>query len=84
MEATIMGYIGYRIWGIWGYSYNIPESKLVRGSRNGMEPDLTPTYIESQPNTGSQITRSLWGNSGGIILFRGICSIGTEFEVPKT
>ena len=51
MEATIMGYIGHRIWGIWGSSYNIPESKLVRGSRNGMEPDVTPTYIVQGPKT---------------------------------
>ena len=26
METTIMGYIGYRIWGIWGSYYNIPKA----------------------------------------------------------
>ena len=26
METTIMGYIGYRIWGIWGSYYNISKA----------------------------------------------------------
>ena len=26
METTIMGYIGYRIWGIWGSYYHIPKT----------------------------------------------------------
>ena len=26
METTIMGYIGYRIWGIWGSYYKIPKA----------------------------------------------------------
>ena len=26
MEATIMGSIGYRIWGIWGSYCNIPKA----------------------------------------------------------
>ena len=26
METTIMGYIGYKIWGIWGSSYKMPKA----------------------------------------------------------
>ena len=26
MESTIMGYIRYRIWGIWGSYYHIPKA----------------------------------------------------------
>ena len=26
METTIVGYIGYKIWGIGGSSYNIPKA----------------------------------------------------------
>ena len=26
METTIMGFIGYRIWGIWGSWYNRPKA----------------------------------------------------------
>ena len=26
METTIMGHMGYRIWGIWGSYYNLPRT----------------------------------------------------------
>ena len=26
METTIMGFIGYRIWAIWGPYYNVPKA----------------------------------------------------------
>ena len=36
METTIMGYIGYRIRGIWGSYYNIPEAicYILKGGYN--------------------------------------------------
>ena len=53
METTIMGYIGYRIWGIWGSHHNIPKAifYLLRGGYNmGLLTwgSLVPPYPEIQ------------------------------------
>ena len=34
METSIMGYMGYRIWGVWGSCYNIPRAifYLLKGT----------------------------------------------------
>ena len=39
MEVTILGYIGYRIWGIWGSHYSIPKPILYQ-----LKGDCTLTY----------------------------------------
>ena len=50
MEITIMGYIGYRIWGIWGSHYSIPKLILYQLKR-----DCTPTYPTKPCNPELQI-----------------------------
>ena len=57
METTIMGYLGYRIWGIWGSSKNIPKAifyllkgtiywdYIIRGSRGGSQEYITELSV---------------------------------------
>ena len=45
MEAIVTGYIGYRIWGIWGSYYNVSKAWLNLGISRHRRPQCRPQIV---------------------------------------
>ena len=46
METTIMGYLGYRIWGIWESYYNIPKAIFYLSEGDYNPKPLVPSAFD--------------------------------------
>ena len=69
MESTIMGYIGYRLWGIWGSYSNIPKPifYLLQGDNNHATRASTRSPSFKDPNNKDTVRGTFLGGYGDCI-----------------